>query len=116
MQNKTKALLPSLKNKKRYIAFEIITDNKLLLKQPLNNTINELNQKLGLIEASKAGIMPVKYDVNTQIGILKNNNKYTDKIKTMMGMITELGTQETIINPIKVSGTIKGLNSIQNKN
>lgn len=99
-----KSLLPSLKEKKRYLVFEIISDSKVSVNRPLNEVISSIKGILGLFESAEAGIMPVDYKQGK--GMVKISNKYADKVKASFLFINEIGTQNVIVRSLGVSGMI----------
>ena len=104
--SKLKILLPSLKEKKRYLVYEILAD-KDLDKNISNELINKLDSVLGVFDGAKAGLQSISYDKNAQKGMLRVNNKQVDKLKTSLMLIKHLNNQEIIIKTIGVSGIIK---------
>ena len=95
---KIKPILPSLKDKERYILYEGKV-SRTMIKQGIKDFIGEY----GL---SRAGIMFISYKNNK--GIIKTNVKYLDHVKTALSLM------KTRVKPIKVSGTIKKLKSCLN--
>lgn len=68
--------------------------------------IKECNSLLGVFDAGKAGIMNVKYDNQSKKGIIRIENKYVDKIKVCLGMITSIQDKKLNIDCTYVSGMI----------
>ncbi|MFT4261508.1 MAG: Rpp14/Pop5 family protein [Candidatus Woesearchaeota archaeon] len=108
MPKKIKGLAPSLREKKRYLRFEILTlDNqKLFLTKPMNEVIKKLREILGVFDSADAGIVPIKYEAKLNQAIIRVSTRSLDKIKAAFLFITTLGTQEVIIKSLKVSGNI----------
>ena len=102
---KLKPLLPTLKEKKRYLVYEVISKSELS-KDVSTEVIKKCTELLGIFESSKAGLMNVKYNNEKQRGIIKVSNKYTDKLKTCLMMIKKLNDNEIIIKSIYVSGLL----------
>ena len=100
---KMKSLLPSLKEKKRYIAFEAITKNKLS-DDSLKIIVRKINSFLGVLESAEAGIMPIEFKNNK--GIIKVNHKYVDKVKSAFTFINEINNEKIILRSLAVSGMI----------
>jgi len=104
-----KTLLPSLKERKRYLVFEIesetdFSDFKIISKAVKSNIL----KFLGEFSAAKAGI---KILPNTWTGnkcIIKINNKYVDQVKSALTLIETIDNNKIIFKNIGVSGTIKG--------
>ncbi|MBN1377235.1 hypothetical protein JW949_02780 [Candidatus Woesearchaeota archaeon] len=101
-----KPLLPTLKEKKRYIVYRIISERKIN-KDVSKDIIDKINSYLGVFEGAKAGIMNVTYNKNKQAGILKVSNKKLKETKSSISLINELNKQKVIITNIYVSGILK---------
>ena len=99
-----KSLLPSLKEKKRYLVFEIISENKITVSRPMNEIIKQVNKILGIFDSAEAGIMPVTYKNNK--AMIKVSNQSVDKVKASLLFINEMGTQDIIIKSVGLSGIL----------
>lgn len=107
---KIKQLLPSQKEKKRYIVFEIISKNKIkqaseIFKEIINSILSFAGQK----GAAQAGIiiLPDKYNKETQKGIIKVNHKMTDILKSSLMLIKEISGESVAIKSIATSGILQ---------
>ena len=97
-----KPLLPSLREKKRYVVFESVADS--FDKQKIEKLIEEACLKfIGENGYSKAGIMILKDSWKRNKGVIKVNTKYVDEVKMSLGLIKG----KIIVNAIGVSGTLK---------
>jgi len=106
---KLKTLMPSLKEKKRFVVFEIISDKQIKDFKAVYQAIwQKSNEFLGKIETARAGLwlLADKWDENKQKGILKINNKYLDKIKAVFTMITNIDKQKVIMRSVGASGIL----------
>ncbi|MFH1053334.1 MAG: Rpp14/Pop5 family protein [Candidatus Woesearchaeota archaeon] len=109
-KSRLKPLLPSLREKKRYLAFEIISKKPIndfkIVSQSLWSSFLEYLGKFGV---SKAGlwILPDKYDAKNQRGLIRVNNKEVDSLKSALIMIKEIQGQDVIIRSVGVSGILK---------
>src|SRR3989344_1987708 len=84
VKTKIKPILPSLRKKKRYIAFEVISKGKIAEFEPVSKEImRAAHHCLGMFSMADAGIMPLanKWDAEKQRGILKVNHKQVDAVK-----------------------------------
>jgi ribonuclease P/MRP protein subunit POP5 len=104
---KLKPILPSLKEKKRYLSFEIVSGNSVSSEQAMHAINKQTLQLLGTLEAGKAGIMFLsdKYAHNT--GVLKTGHKYVDKVRTALALITVIDDNKVMFRTRVVSGTLK---------
>lgn len=106
---KLKPLLPSLREKKRYLLYEVISKKKFD-QDDINKEINKAkNSFFGTYLSSKAGIMIMKnkFEEKTQKGVIRVNNKFVDHLKTALGLITKIKDYDAIIRTVKVSGILK---------
>jgi ribonuclease P/MRP protein subunit POP5 len=105
---KLKPLLPSLREKKRYIVFEIISKNKIgftAISKAIWRSILAFSGSLG---AAQAGIwlMGDKYNKEKQKGIIKVNHKNVDLLKASLALIKEIEGQDVIVRSISASGML----------
>jgi ribonuclease P/MRP protein subunit POP5 len=101
-----KPLLPTLKERQRYIVYEVITAHQA------NHDISDallqrLSEILGVFGMADAGILSISYDAKTQTGILRVNHTEVAKVKAALLMITHIGKQQVIIRSLGVSGILK---------
>lgn len=106
INQKQKTLLPTLKERQRYLVYRIKSIGDLPISRANEYLIKECNNLLGVFDAGKAGIMNVKYDEKTKKGIIRLENKYLDKVKVCLGMITSIENKKVNIDTIYVSGML----------
>ena len=98
-------MLPSLKEKKRYIVFEIKGEHKI----DFNDVKKEIDTKmlkfLGELGYGKAGLMIVEGNGNK--GIIKVNNKHVDEARTALALVKDLNDEKVVIQTLGVSGILK---------
>jgi ribonuclease P/MRP protein subunit POP5 len=106
---KNKPLRPSLREKKRYIVFEIISDDKIEFKDIKNSILNACNKFLGEFGCAKANpyIIENCFDSSSKKGILRVTNKSLNDIKAALSMIKDINNQRVIFKIIGVSGILK---------
>jgi RNase P/RNase MRP subunit POP5 len=109
MPGKIKGLAPSLREKKRYLRFEIVSldSSKLYVSRPMNEVIKKIREILGVFDSANAGIIPVKYYSNLNQAVIRVSTSSLDKIRASFLFIKELGTQRVIIRSVKVSGAVR---------
>jgi RNase P/RNase MRP subunit POP5 len=96
-------LLPSLKQKKRYIIFEVSEKvSELDLKEEVSQALFEF---VGTLGVSKMSPLFVKYKNNKFI--MKINHKYVDEAKSALILIKTIKNKPVTIKSIITSGTIK---------
>ncbi|MBT5022959.1 hypothetical protein HOK51_04515 [Candidatus Woesearchaeota archaeon] len=105
-----KPLLPSLRERKRYLVYEIISNGPIQDTKTVSKTFwSAFNRYLGELGCSQAGIMILedKYNKQNQRGVIRVNNKFVDKIIANLALIDNIDNQKTIVNTVGVSGTLK---------
>lgn len=113
--------MPTLKEKKRYLAFEIISKDKLdSFKQISEKIMNQIFEFIGTFGVSKAGvrILADKWNPKSQRGLIKVNNKHVDEIKSALCFIKDINNKKIIVKTVGVSGILKKAETrylIQNK-
>ncbi len=109
MPKKLKGLMPSLKEKKRYLRIKIHSKSVLKQKNPMNEIIQELKSLLGIFDSASAGLVPVKTDYKNSEVIIRTSAKSLDRVRSALLFIRRIGTDEVILQNIKTSGTIKAV-------
>lgn len=101
-----KPILPSLREKNRYIVFEVISKNKIKFDNVKKEIYTMENKMLGEIEMSNAGIMFLS-DWSNQRGIIKVSNHYSDKIRISFLFINKINNYDVIVQTRGISGILK---------
>ena len=101
-------LLPSLKQKKRYIIFEIVSPQSFTASE-VENVVNEaLLLFLGQLGVSKASPLFLKEKYKNNRFIIKVNHRYVDECKAALLLIRKIKSTPVKIKSIITSGSIKG--------
>ncbi|MBI1935080.1 ribonuclease P protein component 2 [Candidatus Woesearchaeota archaeon] len=114
VKTKLKPILPSLREKKRYIAFEVISKKRIQDALAVSNAIWQASLEfLGQVGTAKAGLMVLnnKWNPETQRGIIKVSNKHLDAVKASFIFASRIQGQEAIIRSLGVSGMLNKLES-----
>jgi len=106
---KLKPLIPTLREKKRYLAFEIITKDAINLGfSDVQKAIKESFKDLyGQTGEGDAGIIMLSKKYKNNKGVIRVNNKYVDKLKLSLAMIKEINKNEAIIRSLTSSGMVR---------
>ena len=110
IKTKLKPILPSLREKKRYLAFEVISREKISdLAQVSSAVYSSSLQFMGYAEAAKAGVMMLnnKWNQNTQRGIVRVGHRHADVMKASLAFISRIENKEAICRSLGVSGILK---------
>ncbi len=102
---KLKALLPTLKEKKRYLVFEVISDKKIGYSSAINKIMQRISEFIGELGMARANVNVLEH-WNKQRGILKVNHKYVDEIKAGLTLVNKIDNQDVIVRCLTVSGIL----------
>jgi len=110
-------LLPALRQKKRYLVFEILSDKKFSLSDIESEVDQALLSFLGQLGISKAAplFLRERFNQNKQRFILKTNHSYVNETKSALILIKKIKNTPIIIKSLTVSGTIKQANQKLNE-
>jgi len=106
---KLKPLLPSLRERKRYLAFEVLSKAKITDYDAVSEAILQNSTEfLGHLGMSKAGVMILKdkYNKDSQRGLIRVNNKNVDNLKAALTMVDHIDNNEVIVKSLGVSGIL----------
>jgi len=113
---KLKILEPTLREKNRYISFQVISEKgEEFTYSDLESAIwNVALDFLGEHGISKTSIWLLKdcWDQKKQIGILRCNHKSVQAVIATLGLIDRLGDNRVTFKILKISGTIKSIREI----
>jgi len=103
-----KRLLPSLKEKTRYIVFQIISEKKmnfLIIEKVIKEAILSFIGQLGVSKANPI-ILKDCWNQEKQKGVIKINHKFIDEIKMSLALIKNINNTKAIVDCIGVSGIL----------
>jgi ribonuclease P/MRP protein subunit POP5 len=109
-KNKIKPILPTLREKKRYVAIEIVSkDSKFTADEVSKAVIKGAKEYLGVRGAAKAGLifLSEKYDASKSRGIIRVSNPAVDDLKMALMSIRSIAGKDIIIRTLGVSGILK---------
>lgn len=109
------ALMPTLRQKKRYVAFEILSPEKFTAEEIKDTIEKAILQFLGEFGASKASPIFIKERFNYPHFVLKVNHTSVDEIKAAIIVIKKIKNTPLIIKSVITSGTLKKVGSVLHK-
>lgn len=110
VKTKIKPLLPSLREKKRYLAYEVISKNRFYDVFAVNKAILDgAKDFLGDSGMSRAGILPIndKWNADLQRGIMRVNNKHVDNLKASLIFVKNIEGKEVVVKSVGASGILR---------
>jgi ribonuclease P/MRP protein subunit POP5 len=104
-----KLLPPTLRPTKRYVAFEIISEQPVQYKEFINAVWTSMFNLLGEMGSSEAKIWFVHnlYDEKAQKGLLKCTHDSVEKVRVVLSLIQIISEVKAIVKIMGVTGTIK---------
>jgi ribonuclease P/MRP protein subunit POP5 len=104
---KIKTLRPSLREKKRYVAFEILSNKSFSARDITAGIRRALSKALGTIGLAGAGVLFVPPTIKDNMGIFRVNHNYVDAVRASFALATEVAGDRVVIRTIGVSGILK---------
>lgn len=107
--DRPKPLPSTLRRRKRYIAFQVISENKIPINDVFNSIWHSLLNFLGEYGVANAAIWVTKtnYNEEKQIGIIRCSHLSVEHVRASLAMIQRIGDSRVIMKVLGVSGTIK---------
>ncbi len=100
-----KPILPSLREKKRYLVYEVETDKKVDFKALTTEIQSSVKALVGELGLAKTGLIALPNWQNNR-GILRIVNKEVDTVKAALTLVKEINGEKVIIKSIMVSGLL----------
>ena len=106
---KLKRLLPSLREKKRYLVFEAISKKRISGDKIAETIHYSLHQYIGEKGAAKAGMIFLneKYNTKAQRGIIKVSHTSVDDLKAALALIDKIDNDDVVFQTLGVSGILQ---------
>jgi ribonuclease P/MRP protein subunit POP5 len=95
-----KTLPPSLRDRKRYLAIEIIAEYDVSREELLREIFAAIGSLLGDIGSSECGLRLLDYD--KQKGILRCSHMMSEKSRAALATITSIGGQRAIVHVLGI--------------
>lgn len=102
-------LMPTLKQKKRYVAFEIIAGTKFSFPEIKEEMERAMKDFWGSSGISRAGpmILEEKFNFEKQKFLVKVNHKFVDELVSALILSKSIKNKPIIVKSVIVSGTLK---------
>ncbi len=110
-----KKLVSSLREKKRYIAFEVDSESGFSKEEIVNAVDASCRDFLGEYGYGKGGVMIVNDSVNGKKGVVRVNSKYVDLVKVSLMMMKSINNNKVVFKNVKTSGALKNVKNLNFK-
>lgn len=107
---KPKTLPATLREKKRYLAFEIISEKPVAFDGVVEAFWSSLLSLLGELGTAHANVWFVKdaWDVTRQRGLVRCDHTAVEKVRVALALITSIEGVRVVPHSLGVSGTMEG--------
>ncbi len=103
----TKPLRPSLREKKRYIVFEIDSRHDFTAKQAKDAAISSCLRYIGEFGTAKANPYFINNVYKSNKGIIRVNNKAVEPVRACLAMVDSIDNKKAMIRTLGISGILK---------
>ena len=106
---KLKPVLPTLRERKRYLVFEVISEHPVTFSSAKKAIWSAVLSFLGTSGTAQAGVwlLPEKYDQKTKRGIIRVSHTWVDRLKASLIFITTIDGYDVIVRSRGISGILK---------
>ena len=101
-----KSLLPSLKERKRYLAFEVMSKDNTRFSVVSKAVWSSILSFIGIKGAAKAGIWLLSDKYKNNKGLIRVGHKYVDDLKASLALIKNIDSEDVIVRSLGVSGIL----------
>jgi len=109
MRTRPKTLPPTLRDKRRYVAFRVIGERSLKREEVKKAIGRAALETLGVVGTAKAAPWLVEFNEETQEGIIQVNREHVEDVRFAVTLIRNVGGSRVIFRTLGVSGTMKRL-------
>jgi ribonuclease P/MRP protein subunit POP5 len=102
-----KQLKPTLRERNRYLVFEVISDSHFDRKPIVDATWSSLLRLHGELGASKTSLWVMDWSGEKRRGILKVNHKSVDVLRSSITAVKEIAGRKATVNVLKTTGTLR---------
>lgn len=103
-----KVLASSLRERNRYIVFEILSNGRFDRKAAVDAVWDSLLGLFGEVGVSKTSIWVMDWERDKSKGIIKVNHRSVDMVRSALTLIKNIDNEKAAVNVAFVSGTLKG--------
>jgi ribonuclease P/MRP protein subunit POP5 len=101
-----KILPPTLRNRKRYLAFELISEKEVSRDDLIKEIFSCASSLIGDLGSSECNIRLLSFE-NSK-GIIRCNHNTTDKTRAVLATVSNISGTQAVIHILGISGTVKG--------
>ena len=103
---------PTLKEKKRYVLFEVVSEKKFGKEEVKRAVSSILLENIGNMGLADAEFAFIDFDEKSQKGILRCRNKRLADIRAALAILSEINLYKAFLYIRAVTGSIKKTKSV----
>jgi ribonuclease P/MRP protein subunit POP5 len=102
-------LLPTERDKKRYLVFEVISDREIAVEDAYREIRQSYLRLFGQIDLARSKMTLIKERMNSRIrkGVIRINNLFSDKLRLSLAFVVQVKEDPAIIRSAGASGILK---------
>lgn len=107
---RVKTVLPSWREKKRYVAFQVLSNSKIKAVADVSKAIWRSHLALcGEMGAARAGMqfLHSKYNPETQRGLLRVSHDQLHHVRASLALVRNVGDLPVIVRSVGASGVLR---------
>ncbi|MFP4112198.1 MAG: Rpp14/Pop5 family protein [Candidatus Woesearchaeota archaeon] len=107
---KTKPLSPTLRERKRYLVYEVISESDIGDVYRISDSIkNSMKSYIGEKDLGKAGLYFLNHKFNRKLnrGIVRVENNHIDNLRSSLALVEKIDEDPVIVRSVGVSGILK---------
>jgi ribonuclease P/MRP protein subunit POP5 len=98
---------PTLKEKKRYVVFEVVSDRKFGKEDIKRAVLGAVSDNIGSMGLADAEFAFIDFDEVAQKGILRCTNTKLEQVRAALVLLSEINLNKAFLHVISVTGSIK---------
>jgi ribonuclease P/MRP protein subunit POP5 len=109
MEHRVKTLLPSWREKKRYLAFEVLSQSRIKAVSDVSKAVWRSHlAACGEMGAARAGMLFMdKWDPARQRGLLRVSHDQLHQVRMSLALIERINEQPVVVRSVGVSGILR---------
>ena len=106
-------MLPTLREKRRYIVFEVVSDKKFTKEKVENAMYSSLLTLFGEYGFSLVNPKLIEFDEREQYGVIKFTREEVQKMRSSLAFVSKIDETVAVIHVKGISGTLKKLGKVR---
>lgn len=104
---KIKPLMPCLREKKRYLVYEVLSKDSISTKIAFRAIKQQFQNLFGSVGSSEAGLTFIEQKSVDKRGVIRVKHTYVNKLKMSLALIENVEGKDALIHSIGVTGILK---------